>query len=646
MRQFSALRALSGCLALACAALAGAGISAGVPWLWIAAGAAALGAAAIVMAAWRIRRRWMAQVADILRSESVFEKYINSSSIATAILDEKGRICWQNPAFCALTGYCGSGRHIFHILPGFERPDVRKRLEIGGVQYERESTPIRLGRQQYTILRLTDPQRNIRTVDANRAMLPVFCIVQLDNRQSCIEDMTSEEAVSLDAALNRLIARMAEKQNGMYIRTDKDKYLVCFEHKHLHQLRVGKFSLLSEVRAIGPAGGQRPTVSMALGVGHDPRQSYLYATKALELCLGRGGDQAVLRDSSGYQFFGGVQQAAEVRSRVRSRTMSRALRNLMEQCEDVFIMGHTSPDLDCLGSALGLAACARAIGKQAYIVMEKPGPAVEPLFRALKSSESSDAILSPIRAHAMLSPLSMLIVVDTQTPGLVAAPSLLSETRNLAVIDHHIRGTEAIRDAALFYHEPYASSTAEMVTEMVQYFSENVRLFPAEAEALLAGIALDTKNFTFKTGVRTFEAASYLRRAGADTLAIRQLFQDDLETFSARSEIVRHAQVEDGIAMAAAPEGSRNPQLLAAQAADALLGIRGVAASFVLCPAEGDVHISARSLGSVNVQMILEKLGGGGHATMAGALLRDTDIAAAQAALQAEIHAYVDAHKE
>lgn len=577
-----------------------------------------------------------------MKSEAVFEKYINSSAIATAILDQSGKVCWANPSMLAMLGFSPEGRRIANLIPGIDTPDTAKRVKVKGVTYKKETTPLRFDGREYELLRLVDSERAVKTLYAHRALLPVMCYIEIDNFKALAGGLSPAEASSLSAQIDGLISSFVEEKNGMMLKWEGDKYFLCFEHKFLHSVQQERFSLLDQVRAIATSAGQSPTLSIAVGAGKTPRQSEEFAKKALELAQGRGGDQAVVKDADGYLFYGGIQKAVEVRSRVRTRTVSKALRNLMEQCDDVFIMGHEVPDLDCMGAALGLLACGRVLSKPVHIILDKPNAAIDTLVSEMKRSpDYRDVIITPTKAHLMMGARSMLIVVDTQIGTHTIAPYLIGAAKTLVVIDHHLRGTVSIENAALLYHEPYASSTAEMVTEIVQYFSERLRLRPLEAEALMAGVTIDTKGFSFKTGVRTFEAASYLRRAGANTTAIRQMFQDDLETFLARAEVVRRAEVKEGIAVAVCPEGSKNPELLAAQAADSLLGIRGILASFVLSAVGGHISVSGRSLGNINVQLILERLGGGGHATIAGAQLRQISMDEACRRLKDAIHAYL-----
>jgi c-di-AMP phosphodiesterase-like protein len=410
-------------------------------------------------------------------------------------------------------------------------------------------------------------------------------------------------------------------------------------------LRQKKFELLDQVRDI-KAGNTIP-VTLSIGVGYDAETPALInssALSAMELALGRGGDQAVVKQGTKLYFYGGRSQGVEKRTKVKSRVIANALRELMEQSDKVLIMSHEDPDLDSIGSALGIYRCARFIGKNARIVLDKSNASVDSLIKRLEAEEIYEGLF--IRRDDALDRIdkdTLLVVVDTHRPSFTEAPELLERAERIVVFDHHRRGAESIENATLTYLEPFASSASELITEIVQYFDDRIRLEPLEADALLAGITMDTKNFIFKTGVRTFEAASYLRRAGADPTAVRQLFQDDMETFSSRAETISNARlIFPGVAISQCPPDTKHPQLIAAQAADTLLNIKGIHSSVVLCSTSEGVMISGRSLGNLNMQVILEKLGGGGHLTMAGAQLHNITMEEAEKMVIQAIEEYLE----
>ncbi len=585
-------------------------------------------AAAVIyflVSSWAQQRMVFIAAQLLEKSAEKMDKYVHAVSIPTAITTPNGRIVWHNPAFFMLAGMQCEGKNIFRIFPQVEKPERDKKVKIGGDVYFKEAIRTQLAEREYVIYRFVDAENSCAADDLCRVVMATVCHMQIDNYDDLLRSAPQGADTQIRTEIERIVAKSAQNMHAIYQRYDRDKYIIVFERRHLSGLMQSKFPMLEEVRRIDVgAPGLHPTLSVGVGVSAGPDDANRNALKALEMALGRGGDQAVLKDETGYKFYGGIQQGREKRTRVKARMFANALRNLMEQCERVIVMGHTVPDLDCMGAALGLTACASRLGKKAYIVMDKSNVAIAALVDEMKRDpDDRNMLISPVEAMGLMDTKTMLIVVDTQIAAFTVAPQLFERAVTTVVIDHHVRGTEHIENATLFLHEPYASSAAEMVTEIVQYFAENVVLKPLAVEALLAGISIDTKGFSFKTGERTFEAASYLRRLGADTTKIRHLFQDDLETFTLRARVVQDAEVlPGGIAISQCPRDVKNPQLLAAQAADSLIGIRGIVASFVLCEQDNVIMISGRSLGEVNVQRILEKMGGGGHATIAGAQVK------------------------
>lgn len=590
------------------------------------------------------KSKWMVKSSKILEEYAeLISKYMHPDRIPTAITEVSGKIRWVNSPFVVLANSTCEGKNIYRMYPDLNRADKNKQIEIDGKKYKKEITPVASDGKEYLMIRLIQTETMEKSVNAHKALLSVVCYIEVDNYDELVSGITQVERSQIDAQVDKLVSDWAAKSRAMLLKYKKDKYVVCFERKYLNAIQNTKFDILDEVRMISTSIGQSPTFSIAVGAGDTPAVSNSFALKAMELAHGRGGDQAAIKDNRGYVFYGGIQKAVEVKTRVRSRTASRALRNLMEQCDGIFLMGHEVPDLDCIGSALGLLACARHLGKPAHIILERTNAAISALIKEMENREEyRDVIIAPGEAHLRMTKKSMLIIVDTQIGGMTIAPGLIHRAGTLVVIDHHLRGTRSIEGATLFYHEPYASSAAEMVAEIVQYFSDRLVLKPLEAEALLAGITVDTKGFSYKTGVRTFEAASYLRRMGANTTSIQQLFQDDFETFSNRAEVVREAKVLDGgIAVSICKPDMKATRLVVAQAADSLISIRGIEASFVLAKIDGMIIISGRSAGRINVQLILESLGGGGHATIAGAQLKDHTMEEAYQELVERIQKYI-----
>ncbi|MEZ4358375.1 MAG: DHH family phosphoesterase [Eubacteriales bacterium] len=562
--------------------------------------------------------------------------------IPTALIDKGNKICWFNHAFASIVDISPMGEDIYMLLPDLAQPNKEKQVTINDTVYTKNLTEHEFKRRKFKLLRLLDKENEEDIKRAYLGHMGAVCYVQIDNVDEISTDITLSERSALFNEIDKIINDFTKMLNGICFKFDRDKYIIFFERRYLNVVLSRRFGILQEARNY-KINGFNVTLSLAIGVADTLNQANESAVKALELAQGRGGDQAVVKQYDKYNFFGGLQKGIEKRSKVKIRQFSRSFRNLMEQAGDIFIMGHTVPDLDSFGSALGILSCARKVNKKAYIVLSRPTKTISNLISVMKGEkEYNGVIITEDEAEQIIKPTSMIVILDTQIRNHLEAPDLLDRTDLIVIIDHHFRGTDFISDATLFLHEPYASSTCEMVTEMIQYFDEKPVLLPFEAEALLAGITLDTKSFSFKTGARTFEAASFLRRVGADAKNIKQFFQDDLETFSMRAEVVRHASIlSPGIAIATVPPNTENAAVIAPQAADSLLTIRGVIASFVISSIDGNVLISGRSLGSINAQIILEKIGGGGQTTVAGARIKNVDIKTATKMLKKAIDEYM-----
>lgn len=470
----------------------------------------------------------------------------------------------------------------------------------------------------------------------------IVAIVQVDNFEDVLKGVKEEKHMFILAEIDRQIGVWASRMNAVIKKYQKDRYMVIFENKFLENLEAKRFAILDDIREIDL--GNKTPVTLSIGVGSMGRnlgKLEEYAFSALELALSRGGDQAVVRFKGDFRFYGGKTKAVEKRNRVKARVIAHGLRPLIDESPKVFIMGHKFPDMDCFGAAIGMYRAVVNRGKDAYIVLNQVNDAIFSVYDLFVDNEDYKFI-SGNEALEMITDKDLLVVVDTHRPSFTECPDLLDQTERVILIDHHRMGTEQIENSVLRYTEPYASSTCELVTEILQYIDNKHKIDKIEAEAMLAGITVDTKNFSFKTGVRTFEAASFLRRLGADTTLVKQLFQDDIETFIAKSNLVSTAQMfNENIAIAICPPEISNPQLVAAQGADELLNIRGITASFVIGRKDDTmVFISGRSLGDINVQIILETLGGGGHLEVAGAQLNDVTVEEARALLVEAINKY------
>lgn len=455
---------------------------------------------------------------------------------------------------------------------------------------------------------------------------PVVGIIMVDNYEELMKACPEGKRSALTAELEEKLNTWVDNSGGLLLGYDRDRYLYIFEEKDYSLYAEQHFDLLEKVREV-ESGGVNATLSIGIGRDDDSYDAlFKKAGMALEMALSRGGDQAVIKDRNNFEFFGGRSKATEKRTKVKSRVMANALSDLMSDAKHVYVMGHKYADMDSLGAAAGICCIARKLGKKCQIVIDMENNAAHPILRRLQEqSEYAGTFITGDTAFLHAQPDTLLIVVDTNRPGSVENEELLESCNRVAVIDHHRRGTSYIEKMALNYHEPYASSASELVTELMQYLLEPADVLQAEAEALLAGIVLDTKNFTNRTGGRTFEAAAYLRRTGADTQDVQRMFQSDLKAMIDRYAIMRQAEiVHENIAIVAKDEAYE--RVTAAKAADELLTIQGVDASIVAYRKDGGVYMSARSLGEINVQVILETLGGGGNSTTAGGYVPNVSV--------------------
>lgn len=470
---------------------------------------------------------------------------------------------------------------------------------------------------------------------------PAVALACFDNREELARYTSSSEDTRIASQVEETLIQWAQNTMGGFLKKlSGGRYLVVTDEYHVRQEIERRFPVLDSVRSI--RAGDRMTATVSIGIARgapSPKDSEVWARGALDMALGRGGDQvAVKQPNDTYEFFGGLSKGVEKRDKVRTRVFAATISDNIKQSDTVLIMGHKFSDLDCMGAAAGMwNIAAKALQRPAYIVADRAQSLAGPLISLLQDKYPGEKIfIPPQEAAAKVTPRTLLIVLDTHSTDFVESPELLKAAGRVVVVDHHRMMVRHIENAQVFYHEPSASSTSEMVTELVQYIGDQM-ITEAEAEALLSGIMLDTKNFVLKTGVRTFEAAAYLRRKGADTVCVKRLFSDSIDAYKEKYRIVSNARIVDQFAIAATDTEFRDIRISAAQAADELLSIQGVDASFVIFPAGGVVNISARSLGDVNVQLVMEQLGGGGHLTMAGAQLSDITVKQAEDELIAAI---------
>lgn len=527
---------------------------------------------------------------------------------------------------------------------------ISKQVEINGRYYNVMCNPARLDTKKDSsslilIFYFIDITQLVELKKLYTDEKIMTAIIIIDNYDDLMKSMQDSSRPQMLAEIEKKVVQWMSFSNGIIKKFERDKYIFLFEQKHLKSFEEKKFEILDSVKEIDVGNKIPVTLSLGFGLnGESPAQNFQFATAAIDLALGRGGDQVVVKNGESFSFFGGKTRELEKRTKVKARVIAFALRELIDHSSSVLIMGHENADIDSLGASLGLYRIVKSRDKDVNIVLTRVNPTIENLIMRIQRDDKYEGLFKN-RGEALESvdKKTLLIIVDTHRKSFTEIPELVDSAGQVVVIDHHRLGADYIQDTVLTYQETYASSTSELVTEIIQYIDENLHLSLIEAEALYAGIVVDTKSFTFKTGVRTFEAASYLRRQGVDTVAVKQLFQNDLETYTNISSVVRSAEmVSSEIAISTCPPGFKNVQLIAAKAADEMLNLSGIYAAFVLCGSGSEVCISGRSLGEINVQMILEKLGGGGHLTVAGAQLSETNINDAKVKLKYAIMEYIN----
>ena len=445
-------------------------------------------------------------------------------------------------------------------------------------------------------------------------------LLYLDNYEEALESVEEVRSSLLIALIDRKINKYFAAIDGVVKKLEKDKYFLVMRRKSLEQLKEKKFNILDTIKELELSDKIQITLSISVSTEGDSNyQKYKSAQAGLDIALGRGGDQTVVRENGKYQFFGGKVEEVEKRTKVKARIVAHALEELIKENDKIMIMGHTNPDIDAIGSALGIYRIAKTLEKEAKIVANVETPSIKDLYESIKD-QYQEVFISSETALAQVDSGTLIIVVDTHKKTYVESPELLTKTNKIVIIDHHRRSPDFITKSILTFHEVYASSAAELVTELLQYTQVTTKLKKIEAEVLYAGIMMDTKNFTFKTGVRTFEAAAYLRRCGVDIIRVKKWFQSDFASYNKIADIVKNAEiVNDTIAISIYDEKTKDTSLVCAKAADELLTISDITASFVIGNLGDKICISGRSIGDINVQIILEKLGGGGHITLAGA---------------------------
>ena len=550
-----------------------------------------------------------------------------------------GAVVHANDRFVDITGYRDtmSQRRIEDVLEGFSlewlisgKSEAPYDITVDSRRYRVYGTVVRAddpGATVLGLLYLSDLTELYQVRDEYIRSRPVVSIILVDNYEELTKNLSEGATSAMNARLNDCITQWCGSYKGLLRRLEKNRFLLVFEKRDLHRAKEGKFSLLEDIHEVTSPSGLQASVSIGLGVdGETFEESYDFAALAIEMALSRGGDQAVVKDRRNFDFYGGRTREADHRSKVRSRVTAGSMLELIGQSSSVFIMGHKNADLDAVGAAMGIACLCRKKGKKPYIVLDLQNNMAGKLIEEIQETATyADVFITGQEAMVLCDNRSILVVVDTNRPDQVEYKPLLEAVTKVCVVDHHRRAADYITPVVVNLHEPYASSASELVTELLQYAVEKKDVLPIEAKSLMAGIFLDTKSFNVRTGERTFEAAAFLRQLGADTVEVKKLLQNDFQDTISKYQIIKSARLyRQELAIAAL--NTTTTRTLAAQAADELLNISGITASFVLYPDEERVIISARSIGEANVQMILEPLGGGGNAATAGAQLADTNV--------------------
>ena len=601
----------------------------------------------IVFHNWRIRdirkKEWNKYIQDLaVDIDEVTKKAILNLPLPLCILEFDGSITWYNTRFHEMTEKEDTlGMNIENLVKNI---DLRKVLNENKELY----TNIKYKDRDYTIvynviksdqgekakylmmLYWIDKTEYLNLESKYNEEKNVIATIQVDGYDEVLQSAPEERRPLINVEIDKILASLEVSCNGALEKTSKDKYFLVLSKNELDRLEADKFSILDKIREINQENNLPVTISMGIGIeGKTINENFKLAQGALDLALGRGGDQAVIKTKDKSIFYGGKSKAVEKKTKVKSRLIGHALREIILESKDIYIMGHKYPDMDAMGAAVGIYDICKSCNKNANIVLNASNDSIDEFVNRIKNSNYyTNVFISKDDAIKNCTKDTLVIVVDTHRPNFTECPELLKMSEKIVVIDHHRRGVEFINDTVLLFHETYVSSTCEMVTELVQYMEEDVKINKLTAEGLMAGISLDTKNFAFKTGVRTFEAASYLKKAGADTIEVKKLFNSNLEDFITKAEIIQSTKViNNKICLAYCNADINNINIVVAQAADELLSIKDVEASFVLGKTKsGTIFISARSLGSINVHVLMEKLGGGGHIDIAGAQLENVSL--------------------
>lgn len=564
------------------------------------------------------------------------KKSLINSPFPLIIIETTGNIIWKSSKFVYEFANIDINNYLIDILEEIKedieaqqdkkQKTITKKVQIGNKIYSVLGEYIRSkqnDKSEYiTILYFLDITQIVKEKKKYEDSRTCVGILMVDNYEEIIQRIDVENRPQVIAEIEKVIYDWAASSGGIVVKNDRNTFVYVFEYKYLKEIKENKFDILDQIKEINVEAGIQLTLSIAISIdGNTNYDKYKTALESMDIVLGRGGDQAVVKENGKYIFFGGRTEEVEKRTKVKARTVAHALENLIKESDNILIMGHSNGDIDSMGSSLGIYRLAKTLEKETNIVNNTYGMTLSKFIEELeKDDEYKDVIIGKNEALNKATNKTLLIVTDTHKQNYVEVPELLDKVGQIVIIDHHRRSTDYIENATLTFQEVYASSAAELVTEILQYTDVKIKLKPIEVEGLYGGIMVDTKNFTFKTGVRTFEAAAYLRKCGVDIIKVKKWFQSDLNSYNEIANIVKNAEMYDNsIAIAMYDKEDKDANLICAKAADELLTISDITASFVLGNVGDKVCISGRSIGDVNVQLILEKLGGGGHITLAGA---------------------------
>ena len=630
---------------------------------------AVIGYALIIMYAYWTNNKRKAELSEHIKDltltvDTAAKSTLINSPFPLVIIETDGNIIWKSSKFIHEFANIDINNYLNNIVKEIklelengsnedkkELQDlILKQVKIGSKTYkvvgeyvESKEKQKNNNKEYMTTLYFIDETKNILLEQKYNNSKLCVGIIMIDNYEEIMQRLSDEDKPILTAQIERNLYDWAATFEGLIIKSERDTFILLLQQKYLKQLEEDKFNILDKIKEIEIPGKVQSTLSIAIATEESSNyEKYKTAQSMIDIALGRGGDQAILRKDGKYIFFGGRTQELEKRTKVKARIVANALQELMEEAENIFVMGHTNSDIDAMGASLGVYRLAKTIGKQAYIVNTTVGATLDSFLQTAKEDEEyQKTIIGKDEAIEKINENSLLVVVDTHKTSYVDVPELLEKTNKIVIIDHHRRGTDFIENALLTFHEVYASSACELVTELLEYSEQEIKLTQLETEGLYAGIMMDTKNFTFKTGVRTFEAAAYLRKCGVDIIKVKKWFQSDLETYNKISEIVANSEViNDTIGISIYDKEEPDTSLICAKSADELLTISNITASFVIGNLGDKICISGRSIGDINVQLILEKLGGGGHITLAGAQVEGMSIEEVKQELIIRINEY------